>query len=590
MSDSEHSTSPDVLRQTLETLDVRLQKLVAHTSSHQDSVWPGVPKIAEGLQEFTSSLESTDAMQDDRLRTRLEVVAQGALGILSILEDELLSQKEASSTPPTSPTKPAQARDFGLSQFISAFRNEAQKRLSGLSISMMTLFNEQTSERALEDSAHHLHAIKGGAAMLSLTEVAAIAGLMEQVIVTMRKLPAHERVWPTKTLMRGFRLLQDAAADEDAFISPEDASPVRDELSRCFEELLDATTLEELSRPVEDEPAAPTPSPTKKSAILPAPPQITAPLSELDEISDPHGLDLIEAARRAELEQPTEYDETFAQTASLDGMEQRLLIVDDVEMIAASIGFVLSELELPMDIASHGEEALEMLRERPYSLIISDIAMPRMDGLTLTRTLRHEPMFSDIPLILLTSLDHPDERIAGLQAGANDYIIKGSIGGGELVHRVRELLKIAPFVPSDAPPRRPKWRILVAEDAETVAASIAFLLSEGDYDITITSNGHEALTRLEREDYDLLLSDWQMPSMSGYELTQAIRASAHIRQIPIVLLTSLDSDEVKENARLAGANDFLVKGEIGGGALLSIIENLLQQADDAPSASFPIPS
>lgn len=588
MSDAHQPKSSDALRQTLETIDVRLQKLVTHTTSSHDSVWPGIPKITEGLQEFTASLGATTSLDDERLRTRLEVVAQGALGILSILEDELLQRADAPApNTPTSAARPEKsAHDLGLSQFISAFRNEAQKRLSGLSISMMTLFNEQTSERSLEDSAHHLHAIKGGAAMLSLTEVAAVAGLMEQVIVTMRKLPPHERVWPTKTLMRGFRLLQEAAQDEDAFISPEQAQGVKEDLSRCFEDLLDATTLEELSRPIDEGPGLPPPA-HEKAAILPAPPQMKVQASALQETSEPHELDLIEAARRAEVDQPTEYDETFAQTASLDGMEQRLLIVDDVEMIAASIGFVLSELELPMDIASHGHEALEMLRERPYSLIISDIAMPKMNGLVLTRMLRQDPMLADIPLILLTSLDHPDERAAGLQAGANDYIIKGSIGGGELVHRVRELLKIAPFVPSDAPPRRPKWRILVAEDAETVAASIAFLLSEGDYDITITSNGHEALTRLEREDYDLLLSDWQMPSMSGYELTQAIRASAHIRQIPIVLLTSLDSDKVKQDARLAGANDFLVKGEIGGGALLRVIESLLLEADEAPSLSFP---
>ena len=377
--------------------------------------------------------------------------------------------------------------------------------------------------------------------------------------MTMRKLPPQERVWPTTTLMSGFRLLQSAAADPDAFLSAEEAAPIKQDLSRCFEALLDVTTLDELSRPT-------------RQALAPRAP--APPLAA--------ELDLFEAARRAELDQPTEYDETFAQTASLDGMEQRLLIVDDVEMIAASIGFVLSELELPMDIASHGKEALEMLRERPYSLIISDIAMPHMDGLTLTSQVRADASLEDIPLILLTSLDHPKERETGFKVGANDYIIKGSIGGGELVHRVRELLKIAPFVPSDAPPRRPRSRILVAEDAETVAASIAFLLAEGDYDITITSNGHEALTRMEREDFDLLLSDWQMPSMSGYELTRAVRASAHIRQIPIVLLTSMDSDKVKQDAREAGADDFLVKGEIGGGGLLSVIDGLLRR--DLPEA------
>ena len=236
------------------------------------------------------------------------------------------------------------------------------------------------------------------------------------------------------------------------------------------------------------------------------------------------------------------------------------------------------------------EEALRMLRERPYSLIISDIAMPRLDGIALTRMIRDDDYLSDIPVILLTSLDHPNERDAGFDAGANDYIIKGSIGGGELVHRVRELLKIAPFVPTEAVHRASRRRILVAEDTETVAASIAFVLSEGDYDIVLASNGHEALTntlmldeencgltKLERERFDLLISDWQMPSMSGYELTRAVRVSAHIAQIPIVLLTSLDSDKVRQDAFDAGANRFLVKGEIGGGLLLEVVEELIEK-------------
>ena len=600
----EDDDTMDTLEQSLRDLRRRFTHIL--DQEEREDLLPGLTKIAEGLQDFTTALRASSRFQDQGLRTRLDVIAQGAIGILSILEDEqlLLQSTELEEEPPdpersapdsdkaTQPVfTPSPSNSFGLSQFISAFRNEARKRLSGLSISMMTLFHEQTSERALEDSAHHLHAIKGGAAMLSLTEIAAVSGLMEQVLVTMRKLPPAERTWPTKTLMRGFRLLQDAVADEDAFLSPESAAPVKEELSLCFESLLQNTTLEELSRPMvfeeeeeeEDGQGAAAalagiqaPTSSQDLSKLSAPAAIE-PVSQLRETSEPHELDLIEAARRAELDQPTEYDETFAQTASLDGMEQRLLIVDDIEMIAASIGFVLSELELPMDIANNGQEALKMLRERPYSLVISDIAMPHMDGLTLTERLRRDPFLSDIPLILLTSLDHPKEREAGLRAGANDYIIKGSIGGGELVHRVRELLKIAPFVPSDAPPRPPRWKILVAEDAETVAASIAFLLSEGDYDITIAGNGHEALTRLEREDFDLLLSDWQMPNMSGYELTQAIRASAHIRQIPIVLLTSLDSDKVKEDARKAGANAFLVKGEIGGGALLKVIGELLPE-------------
>jgi CheY-like chemotaxis protein len=366
----------------------------------------------------------------------------------------------------------------------------------------------------------------------------------------MRKLDPDERSVPTKALMTGYKLLESAVKDKDCYVDPAEVVEVLEDLHESFEHLLEDSS-----------PSIPT--------IEPTPPP---------EPSGEYELDLIEAAKRAEADEPVGYDGVLTQTSSLEGMEQRILIVDDVDTIAASVGFVLSDLDLPIDIASHGVEALEMLKERPYSLIISDVAMPRMDGIALTRVVRAEQELQDIPLILLTSLDHPSERDAGFDAGANDYIIKGSIGGGELVNRVRELLKIAPFVPRESPKRKTRQRILVAEDAETVAASIAFLLSAGDYDITLTSNGHEALTRLEREDFDLLISDWQMPSMTGDELARAVRASAHIKQIPIILLTSLDSDEVRQQGREAGANKFLVKGKIGGGALLDIVSELLDAA------------
>lgn len=524
----------------------RLTELIERESELDESErLPGLDAIASGLEQLVEAMEDK-GFEDETQRTRAEVLLQGLDAIIAYFAPEPAEQEAPEPAPGA-----ASSTELGLEQFISAFRNEAQKRLSGLSISMMGIFHgEDTSNQALESSAGHLHAIRGSAAMLNLTDIAEISGLMEQVLVSMRKLDPDERSVPTKALMTGYKLLESAVKDKDCYVDPAEVVEVLEDLHESFEHLLEDSS-----------PSIPT--------IEPTPPP---------EPSGEYELDLIEAAKRAEADEPVGYDGVLTQTSSLEGMEQRILIVDDVDTIAASVGFVLSDLDLPIDIASHGVEALEMLKERPYSLIISDVAMPRMDGIALTRVVRAEQELQDIPLILLTSLDHPSERDAGFDAGANDYIIKGSIGGGELVNRVRELLKIAPFVPRESPKRKTRQRILVAEDAETVAASIAFLLSAGDYDITLTSNGHEALTRLEREDFDLLISDWQMPSMTGDELARAVRASAHIKQIPIILLTSLDSDEVRQQGREAGANKFLVKGKIGGGALLDIVSELLDAA------------
>ncbi len=524
MLDSPHE-SPEDLSREVDSLRDRLRRI----AESSDAPLRGIPDVLKGLDAMLEELVSSSL--DARALTHVSLLTHGLDAVASFLELESGGVTTESVTPAAPSIDPA----GGLQQFIAAFQKEAKKRMSGLSLSMMNIFHEDAADSSLEASAGHLHAIRGGAAMLNLTHVAQLSGLMERVIVAMRRIPASERDWPTQALLRGYHLLKTASDDPVVYIDPDAADDVCADLRDTFDALaIEATT------PHEPKPATPKPAP--------------APTASTD----------TQPAAPKEPEEP-------------DGpLEQRILIVDDVETIAASVGFVLSELDLPLDIAQNGEQALSMLRKSPYSLVVSDIAMPRLDGIALTRMMREDPQLNSLPVILLTSLDHPSERDAGLEAGANDYIIKGSIGGGELISRVRDLLEIAPFVPA-AREREPRRRLLVAEDTETVAASIAFVLSEAEIDIVLASDGAEALAKLEREPFDLLISDWQMPSMTGIELIEAARANPATADLPIVLLTSLDSDTVRDRALDAGANRFLVKGQIGGGALLALVEELIAQ-------------
>ncbi|MBA2662279.1 MAG: response regulator [Bradymonadaceae bacterium] len=476
-----------------------------------DGPLPGLDQIGQGLNLI---LEGLSLEADDVTRARLRVLLQGIDAVADYLSN-------STTTEVVGPDPHA-----GLGQFINAFRKEAQKRLGGLSISMMGIFNERASAQALEQSAGHLHAIRGGAAMLNLTTVAELAAAMEQVIVTMRRLEAAERVWPTKTLLRGYAQLRSAAEDKFARLDERAAHEIIADLRHCLGALAPSRTE----------------SPSPGAKALPA-------------ASDASAAVAIQPA------------------VPIEQLEQRILIVDDIATIAASVGFVLSELDVPLDIANDGQDALRMLRERPYSLVISDVAMPHMSGVELTRHVRGDHTLASIPLILLTSLDRPEERQAGMDAGATDYIIKGAIGGGELLHLVEELLKSAPFVariPTDE-----QRRILVAEDTETVAASIAFVLSEGPYDIVLAHDGKDALARLQKGRFDLLITDVQMPQMSGVELVAAIRAQDNLRPLPIIMLTSLASDADRSLGLEAGADRYLVKGEVAGGKLLTLVQELL---------------
>jgi two-component system chemotaxis sensor kinase CheA len=81
--------------------------------------------------------------------------------------------------------------------------------------------------------------------------------------------------------------------------------------------------------------------------------------------------------------------------------------------------------------ASDGEEALRLLRQTPCQLVVTDVQMPRMDGLALTRHIKGEPALSTTPVIVVTSLEGPADRMAGLEAGADGYLVKREVERGK---------------------------------------------------------------------------------------------------------------------------------------------------------------
>src|SRR5207244_10470699 len=91
-------------------------------------------------------------------------------------------------------------------------------------------------------------------------------------------------------------------------------------------------------------------------------------------------------------------------------------------------------------VASDGLEAWSLLVTEPVDLVVSDVAMPRMDGFQLTAKLRTEERLKDLPVILVTSLDSLEDRERGVEAGADAYIVKGAFNQEGLLDTIRRLL------------------------------------------------------------------------------------------------------------------------------------------------------
>ena len=119
----------------------------------------------------------------------------------------------------------------------------------------------------------------------------------------------------------------------------------------------------------------------------------------------------------------------------------RILVVDDEMDLADAVARGLRREGYAVDVAYDGEDALEKTRLAPYDLLCLDITMPGIDGREVCRRLREDPPEGDPPRVLfLTARDSVDERIAGLDDGADDYLIK-PFAFPELSARIRTLLR-----------------------------------------------------------------------------------------------------------------------------------------------------
>ncbi len=118
----------------------------------------------------------------------------------------------------------------------------------------------------------------------------------------------------------------------------------------------------------------------------------------------------------------------------------RVLVVDDSITTRTLEKNILETAGFEVSVAIDGLEAWSMLPQDDFDVIISDVEMPKMTGLELCKQIKTSPQYQHIPLILLTSLGKPEQREAGLRAGANAYLVKSRFDQGELLETIQAVL------------------------------------------------------------------------------------------------------------------------------------------------------
>ena len=244
--------------------------------------------------------------------------------------------------------------------------------------------------------------------------------------------------------------------------------------------------------------------------------------------------------------------------------DKRILVVDDnatnreiVTRHARSWGMEPVAVELPSEALALVEAA------EPFDVAVLDMTMPEMDGLALAREIRSRRSEQDLPLLLLTSLGRlPEAQLAGLFSAQLAKPFKASqlyntllrlLTAGELE---QETAEVAP----DGKQEMSSVRILLAEDNAMNQKVALRLLERLGYRADVVSNGREALAALERQPYDIVLMDMQMPELDGLDASRLICERWPPESRPhIVAMTANALPEDREACFAAGMNDYVAK-------------------------------
>jgi two-component system chemotaxis sensor kinase CheA len=178
--------------------------------------------------------------------------------------------------------------------------------------------------------------------------------------------------------------------------------------------------------------------------------------------------------------------------------------------------------------------------------------------------------------VLVKRLTKPLSRVRNIDGAT-------ILGSGEVapILNVPDLLKSArtagatPGTPAAAvPSATPAKRILVVEDSITSRMLLKGILESAGYDVKTAVDGIDAFTALRAERFDLVVSDVEMPRMNGFDLTARIRAERTLAEVPVVLVTALESREDREHGIDVGANAYLVKSSLDQSDLLEALRRL----------------
>lgn len=255
-------------------------------------------------------------------------------------------------------------------------------------------------------------------------------------------------------------------------------------------------------------------------------------------------------------------------------MTARVLVVDDVPANVKLLEARLSAEYFDVVTAMSGPEALAICEKAECDIVLLDVMMPDMDGFEVCRKLKANRATHHIPVVMVTALDHPSDRVRGLDAGADDFLTK-PVSDVALIARVRSLsrlkmmtdeLRMRALTSREIGMQDPEnqavadagrsGRVLVIDDRASSASRIAEVLGS-EHTVDVEHNPAEALFHAAEGSYDLMIVSLAIEQHDALRLCSQLRSLDRTRNVPILAIC-----EAEDNARMIrgleiGVNDYL---------------------------------
>ena len=253
--------------------------------------------------------------------------------------------------------------------------------------------------------------------------------------------------------------------------------------------------------------------------------------------------------------------------------ELRALVVDDNSSAREILSSMLSSFDIRLEQCSSGQSALAMLSAAevtdPFQLVLMDWHMPVMDGVDTTRAIQINTEIAHKPQVIMVTAYGREEAVHAAEGVDISGVLTKPVTPSSLLDAI--LLTLGHVVSTDTRASNVEEelaadlrtlagaRVLLVEDNEINQELAMELLSSNGIHVLVANNGQEALDMLDRESFDGVLMDCQMPVMDGYTATRKLRLDPRFKDLPVLAMTANAMAGEREKVLEAGMNDHIAK-------------------------------